>query len=84
MSKWDKLLARICSLSNDMRFDELRRVLESYGYIMNAPRSGSSHYTFRKPGCQPVTIPRHEPIKKIYVEAVKIIVESEAEKNEND
>ena len=46
-------------------------------------RSGSSHYTFRKPGCQPITIPRHEPIKKVYVEMVKEIVESEAMNNEN-
>ena len=44
MSKWDKLLQRICSLSNDMRFDELRKVIESYGYVMTQPRSGSSHY----------------------------------------
>ena len=43
MSKWDKLIARICALSKDMRFDELRKVLESYGYVMYAPRSGSSH-----------------------------------------
>lgn len=50
MSKWDKLLARICILSKDIRFDELRKVLESCGYEMNAPRSGSSHYTFRKKG----------------------------------
>ena len=28
MSKWDKLIARICALSKDMRFDELRKVLE--------------------------------------------------------
>ena len=48
MSKWDKLIARICTLSKDLRFDELRKVLESYGYEMNAPRNGSSHYTFRK------------------------------------
>ena len=45
MSKWDKLITRICNLSKDLRFDELRKVLESYGYEMNAPRSGSSHYT---------------------------------------
>ena len=32
MSKWDKLLTRICTLSKDLRFDELRKVLESYGY----------------------------------------------------
>ena len=83
MSKWDKLIMRICNLSKDLRFDELRKVLESYGYEMNVPRSGSSHYTFRKPGCQPITIPRHEPIKKVYVEMVKEIVESEAMNNEN-
>lgn len=83
MSKWEKLLEKICSLSRDLRFDELRRVLESYGYTMYAPRSGSSHYTFRKPSCQPITIPKHEPIKKVYVEMVKQIVESEGS-NEND
>lgn len=70
-------------MSKDLRFDELRKVLESYGYEMNSPKSGSSHYTFRKSGCNPITIPKHEPIKKVYVEMVKQIVESEANNNEN-
>ena len=83
MSKWDKLLKRIYSLSKDFRFEELRKVLESYGYQMKAPKGGSSHYTFRKAGCQPITIPRHEPIKKVYVEMVKQIVESEERNHEN-
>ena len=84
MSQWDKLIGRILSLSKDMRFDELRKVLESYGYTMNAPKSGSSHYTFRKPGCQLITIPKHEPIKKVYVEMVRDIVESEVSDHENN
>lgn len=46
MSKWDKLITRICNLSKDIRFDELRKVWESYGYEMNAPRSGSSIILF--------------------------------------
>lgn len=50
---------------------------------MFSSRSGSSHYTFRKPGCQPITIPKHEPIKKVYVEMVRNIVESEANRHEN-
>lgn len=50
MSKWDKLLEKIGSLSKDMRFDELRKVLESYGYEMHQPKGGSSHCTFRKEG----------------------------------
>ncbi|MBR6756512.1 MAG: type II toxin-antitoxin system HicA family toxin [Peptococcaceae bacterium] len=83
MSKWDKLLMKICALSKDLRFDELRKVLESYGYEMHSPRGGSSHCTFRKTGCQPITIPRHEPIKTLYVEMVKQIVESEAMNDEN-
>ena len=95
MSQWDKLIKRILSLSNDLRFDELRRVLESLGYTMSAPRSGnigykmnapkggSSHYTFRKNGSAPITIPKHEPIKKVYVLMVKEVIESE-EKNDED
>lgn len=77
MSKWDKLLAKIKTLSNDLRFAELKKVLESYGYEMHAPRGGSSHYTFRKAGCNPITIPKHEPIKKIYIELVREVVENE-------
>jgi len=49
-----------------------------------APRGGSSHYTFRKAGCMPITIPKHEPIKKVYVEMVRDIVESEAKRHEDD
>ena len=68
MSKFDKLIKEILSLSKDLRFSELKKVLEYYGYIMESPRSGSSHFTFRKRGCNPITIPKHEPIKRIYVQ----------------
>ena len=84
MSSWDKLLERIQRLSNGLRFNELRKVLEAYGYTMNQPRGGSSHYTFRKQGCAPITIPKHEPIKRTYVELVRQVVESEANHLEND
>ena len=84
MSSWDKLLDKILHLSKDMRFAELQKILEAYGYIMTAPRSGSSHYTFRKPGCMPVTIPKHERIKKIYVELVRNVIESEEKPVEKD
>ncbi|GLC80775.1 type II toxin-antitoxin system HicA family toxin [Lacrimispora brassicae] len=84
MSQWDKLISKIYSLSKDLRFNELRRVLEYYGYEMKSPKGGSSHYTFRKSGCMPITIPKHEPIKKVYVQMVREIVESEAPNNEND
>ena len=84
MSKWDKLLSQIRNLSGDLRFDELRKVLEEYGYKMNAPKGGSSHYTFRKKGANSITIPKHKAINKVYVEMVRDIVEGEEKKNEND
>lgn len=83
MSKWDKLIERVLSLSPDIRFEELRKILEEYGYKMQTPRSGSSHYTFRKKGCNPITIPKHKPIKKIYIQMVKAVIEKEDE-HEND
>ena len=84
MTKWDKLLQRINSLSKDLRFEELRKVLESYGYQMKSPGGGSSHYTFRKPGCYPITIPKHEPVKRVYVELVKKVVDKEESTHENN
>ena len=77
MSQFEKLLKRIHNLSNDLRFSEIKKILEYYGYVMTSPRGGSSHFTFRKKNCNPVTIPKHEPIKKIYVLMLKEIIERE-------
>ena len=82
MSQWEKLLYKLKKLSHDMRFEELQKILESYGYEMQSPQSGSSHFSFRKKGRAVITIPKHKPIKKVYIKLVKNIVESE-EKNEN-
>ena len=51
---------------------------------MSGPAGGSSHRTFRKVGCYPITIPQHEPIKKAYVEMVRDIVESEENDDEDN
>lgn len=82
MSQWDKLLKRILYLDKDMRFEELKKVLEYYGYECSQKSGGSSHYIFRKESCNSITIPRHKPIKRVYVEMVKEIV-LKGERNEN-
>ncbi len=84
MSQFDKLLQRIRALDKNMRFEELQKVLEHYGYTMSGPASGSSHKSFRKKGRTTITIPQHNPIKRAYVEAVRAIVESEENDDEND
>lgn len=83
MSKWDKLIQRIKFLDKNIRFEEIQKVLEYYGYKVKTPRSGSSHYTFRKTGKAPITIPKHKYIKTVYVEIVRDVIEEEEKRNEN-
>ena len=66
---------RLKSMSKDMRFEELQKILEFYGYRMTSPSSGSSHRTFRKSGKAPITIPQNTPVKRIYVIMVKEAIE---------
>ena len=84
MSKWDKLILRIKSLDKNMRFEELQKVLESYGYKMERPRSGSSHCSFRKEGERTITIPKHDTTKTVYVLMVKNVIEKEEKRHENN
>ena len=68
-------------MSKDIRFHEIKNILDSYGYTAYNPSSGSSHWTFRKPGKPPITIPKNNPIKLTYVKLVRDIIESEEENN---
>ena len=83
MSQWDKLLNKVLKLSNDVRFSELKKILESYGYEMRRPSSGGSHCIFRKEGKAPITIPVHTTIKHVYIELVKDIILNEVKTDEN-
>ena len=85
MSQWDKLIDAILREEGKLRFEDLCRALEKIGYTCGQPRSGSSHYTFRKKGCMPITIPKHYPLNKAYIvmaaEAVRAYLE-EDDRNE--
>lgn len=70
MSQWDKLVANILAENKNLRFEELAKALTKIGYTMEQPRGGSSHYTFRKAGCLPITIPKQQPMNKAYIELV--------------
>ena len=71
MSKWEKLLEKIRNNPKGVTFEEVDKVLRSMGYVPRQPRGGSSHYTYRKKGCMPLTVPRKEPyVKEAYVRTV--------------
>jgi hypothetical protein len=80
--QWKKLIAEILRLNKNLRFEDLANALVKMGYSQHQPRSGSSHYTFRKAGKMPITLPRATPINKVYVAMVRDAVidfESEGE-----
>lgn len=78
MSRWKKLISQIKDLSKELRFNEIRKVLESYGYTMYGPSGGSSHRIFRKQGSRSLCIPNNSPVKVAYVKMVRdIILEKE-------
>ncbi len=68
MSKLDKLIQSMKNNPKDIDFEELKKLLERYGYEAN--NTGGSHWVFRKEGCNSITIPYKKPVKAIYVKKV--------------
>jgi len=71
LSKWNKLIDEILLLNKNLRFTDLAKALKKIGYTQNQPKSGSSHYTFRKAGKLPITIPKSTLMNKVYIEMVR-------------
>lgn len=85
MSQWNKLISEILKLNKSLRFDDLAKALGKIGYVRGQPRGGSSHYTFRKAGKMPITLPKATPMNKVYVEMVRdALIEHESEVDKND
>lgn len=84
MSQWDKLIVEILNKSPNLRFEDISKALVKFGYTQHQPKGGSSHYTFRKPGCAPITIPKHSPLKKVYIELVSEAVKAGLEDADNE
>jgi len=65
-----KLAGEILENPKNTGFDELRRLLEGFGFECRQPRGGSSHYIFRKPGNMPISVPKDKPVNRKYVTQV--------------
>ena len=74
MSQWEKLLERIRNNPKTVTFEELDKILVRSGYEKRQSGGGSSHYTFRKKGKLPLTIPKKSPYVK--EEYVKLVIEA--------
>lgn len=94
MTKREKRLQKIRQNPRNVPFDDLKSVLEDYGFVMRTGKGTSHRFFFRKIGDRawPLTIPFKKPhIKFVYVkqalEAIDEIIEltgEDEEENEND
>ena len=83
MARWNKLIDEILKLNKNLRFEDLAKALIEMNYSQKQPRGGSSHYTFRKAGKMPITIPKSRPIGKAYIEMVRdAVLAYESEEDE--
>lgn len=78
-----KLAGKILNNPKDVNFEELRRLLEGFGYECRQPRSGSSHYIFRIKGSMPISVPKDKPVNKKYVAQVVELLNLEEWYEEN-
>ena len=70
MSKKEKLIERLLRKPVDMRFDEVRVILEYYGFMLDSKNQKGSHFVFIK-GEQLITIPVHNNVvKKTYLQLI--------------
>lgn len=76
MSKKEKLLNTIKNNPKNVRFKDLKKILEDIGY--KAINRGGSHYVFTKENSESLTIPYKKPVKIIYVKQVIKIIEKES------
>ena len=71
MSKYDKLIQKIID-NKDISYEEAEKVLISYVYVPKAPRSGSSHITFRRSESEKIVLVKtQKPLKKYLIKAIK-------------
>lgn len=79
MSKKDKLIDAIKNNPKNVKFEDLKKILEKLGYV--SINRGGSHYVFTKKDSISLTIPYKRPVKVIYVKQVINIIEEENDEN---
>ena len=81
MAQWEKLIEQILCLDKGLRYEDLSKALRAIGYESQQPCG--SHVTFRKTGRMPITIPKGNPVNKVYIELVKdAVILSESKEND--
>ncbi len=76
MTQFDKLYNKIVHNPKDVKFEDLDKLLNRYGFECRQPHGGSSHYTYHHPKITEVlSIPKVRPIKAVYVKKAIAAIE---------
>ncbi|MTW85645.1 addiction module toxin, HicA family [Virgibacillus dakarensis] len=68
MAGVEKIIEKMKNRPNGIRFNEMMKVLEHHGYILDRVRG--SHHQFRNEQGDIITIPKHNPVKAVYIKDV--------------
>ncbi len=70
MSRIDKLVQKLLQFPKTMRFSEVKKILEHYGY--EEVRIAGSHHIFQKAGATLINVPtiRGREVKVEYLKAI--------------
>lgn len=74
MGRKEDLLAKLKHNPKNVPFEELDKLLGWYGY--QCRNTGGSHYFYKRKGYPALTIPRHKPLKQVYVKKAIAALES--------
>lgn len=84
MAKIIKLVSRILATRRSIEFECIDRILLFFGFKRRQPRGGSSHFVYKHEEYKELlTIPKHKPLKNIYVQKVIDLLDLEEWYNEN-
>nr|MBP3724573.1 type II toxin-antitoxin system HicA family toxin [Campylobacter sp.] len=72
----EKEIEKLKNSKADVKFEILEKILFALEY--ESLVKGTSHRTFRKKGFDNITIPKHNPVKPIYV---KFVIEAYEKKD---
>ena len=77
-----KRVTKILRNPKTVKFEELDKILVHFGFERSQKKGGSSHYVYRKKGGNPITVPKHKPVKEFYIKNVIKILNLEEWINE--
>lgn len=84
MGKLSKLIAKFLTFPPEVRFEEVRYILENFGY--QEIRSKGSHHAFSNDAGDVIIIPKKggKKVKRTYVEAVVQLLDLENWKDDTE